>query len=142
MAYESFDNSNEITIYKQITPISCATTCAAMCVNKSPQTLRNDGFNLDWADWDGIAQEYGYSQFMSGISSFSGVIDILRGGYAAVVQVNTGDNEHWVVVTKFAGENSAPKSSNFTCADPWTGTTKSLSNAINYAGVYSAKYLY
>ena len=141
MAYEKFDNSSKIKVYKQITPISCATTCAAMCVKKSPQTLKDDGFDLDLADWEGIAQKYGYRTFLDGIDSFSGIIDILRGGFPAVVKVNTGKNQHWVVVTKFEGDNSAAVSSNFTCADPWTGTVKRLDKALNYAGVYITKYL-
>lgn len=42
------NNASKITIYKQITDVSCAATCAAMCVERSPATLQADGFNIDY----------------------------------------------------------------------------------------------
>lgn len=41
---------DEITLYKQPTPYSCAATCAGMCIGVSPQSLQNAGFNIDYAD--------------------------------------------------------------------------------------------
>ncbi|SDO14280.1 C39 family peptidase [Acetanaerobacterium elongatum] len=139
MAIAHYDQSSKITIYQQITNTSCAATCAAMCVNRSPETLQADGFNLGYANWSGIAQAYGYS-VTNGTASLSGILTILASGYPVIVKVNTGSNEHWVVVTAFTGEENSPAASNFTCADPWTGESVTLRYATRYNGIYTTKY--
>lgn len=142
MAYQSIDNASKITVYKQITDISCAATCAGMCVKKSPATLQAAGFNIDNCAWDAIAQKYGYHGFMLGRSSLSGVLDVLLGGMAAVAKIVDGDLPHWVVVTAFAGDNQSLSASQFTCADPWTGKVVKLDKATRYSGIYTVRYLY
>ncbi len=73
-----------------------------MYVNRSPQTLQAAGFNLGWADFPGIVRKYGYTS-TAGTASLAGILSILRSGYPVIVKVNTGENEHWGVVTRFAG---------------------------------------
>lgn len=135
----TYNRYSKITVYQQITTTSCATTCAAMCVNRSPETLQDDGFNLGWADWSGIARKYDYTTSgVYSISSLTEVLNVLIEGYPVIAQVNDGTNgssEHWAVIYKFSGNPSAPVASNFTCADPWTGDTRTLNNAINYSSV-------
>ncbi len=137
MANVSYDCSKKINVYKQITDYSCAATCACMCIKQSPRSLQSE-FDLDWADWDGIAAHGGMSNNF-GTDSLSGVIDVLASGYPAIVKVNNS-NDHWVVVTKFNGNDSSPVAANFTCADPWTGSTKSLSSATRYKDIYAVQY--
>ena len=130
-----YDRSGMIIVYKQITNNSCATTCAGMCVKKSPQTLKDAGFNLDWADWDGIAKKYGYTTEGVKIGSISDVFNVLKSGYPAISYINDGSNgklQHWVVVTKYKGDGLNMSASNFTCADPATGTTVALDKATNF----------
>ncbi|MCM1059783.1 MAG: C39 family peptidase [Eubacterium sp.] len=130
----AYDRSSMITIYTQPTDTSCAATCAAMCVKKSPQTLQNEGFDLGWADWSGIASKYGYSTNGWESAGLSNVLAVLKEGYPVIVKVNES-NPHWVVVTKYSGSATSPSASNFTCADPSTGKSVKLSSATRYSSV-------
>lgn len=130
----TYDRSSKINVYQQITDYSCAATCAAMCVKKSPQTLRNDGFNLDDANWSGIAAKYGYTATMTDPASLSNVLPILKQGYPVIVKVNDS-NPHWVVITKYTGDGTDVSENNFTCADPATGTIRALTSAARWNAV-------
>lgn len=131
----TYNRYSKIKVYKQITNTSCAATCAGMCVKKSPADLQDDGFNIEWADWNGIATEYGYStNGYYDINSLTEVVDVLAEGYPVIAKVNSS-NPHWVVIYKFVGNPAAPVASNFTCADPWTGTSVTLTNATRYSSV-------
>ena len=129
----SYDRSSKINVYQQITNTSCAATCAAMCVKRKPETLQNDGFDLGWADWGGIASKYGYSTNGWQNAGLSDVLAVLKEGYPVIVKVNE-TNPHWVVITKYSG-SSTPTASGFTCADPWTGKSVTLTSATNYSSV-------
>lgn len=138
----------KIQIYKQITDTSCAATCAAMCVKKTPSKLKADGFNLDYADWTGIAQKYGFDDFkqasISGMSTSEAlleVVELLRKGNPVIAKVNNTD-DHWVVITSYSGNTTEIFASQFTCADPWTGKFVTLSKATSYKGIYTLRYLY
>ena len=50
MAVYNINLDDEIELYKQPTSTSCAATCAAMCVKRSPETLKEDGFNLNYVE--------------------------------------------------------------------------------------------
>jgi hypothetical protein len=145
MAYYSYDNSKRINLYKQITPTGCAVTCAAMCVRQSPETLRADGFNINVVEnWNAIAQRYGYEKFIDGRNSLSGILDILIGGFPAIAKIHDGSggvSQHWVVITGYTGNTDQLSASQFTCADPFTGTFRKLSDT-SYSGIYSSKYLF
>ncbi len=136
----TYDRSSKITVYKQTTNNNCAGTCACMCVNKSPTTVANDlgDAALCPANWSKIANKYGYSIYPSTGSSsatISTVFSQLKAGYPVIAQVNSGTKEHWVVVTKYKGNGTDMSASNFTCADPWTGSTCALNKATNYSSV-------
>lgn len=66
--------------------------------------------------------------------SLTEVVDVLAEGYPVIAKVNSS-NPHWVVIYKFVGNPAAPVASNFTCADPWTGTSVTLTNATRYSSV-------
>jgi hypothetical protein len=60
-----------------------------------------------------------------------------------VVQVNNTDaKQHWVVVTKFSGDDASPSADSFTCVDPWTGTEKPLKSAENFQNIYKTRAFY
>lgn len=127
------DRSKLVTAYKQITNSSCAATCAAMCVNKSPETLKNDGIDLEYAMWSTIATKYGYKSTGPDSTSLKSIYNTLKSGYPVIVQVNTGSMEHWVVVTKYSGNSTTLSADDFTCIDPWDAKTKVLSSATRYS---------
>jgi len=130
----TYDRSSMVTAYKQITNTSCAATCAAMCVNKSQKTLQDAGFDLENADWSGIAAEYGYTT--SGVVSATSksALNILKSGYPVIVKINSS-TPHWVVITKYSGSSTTIDDANFTCIDPWDGTSKKLTKATSYSGI-------
>lgn len=139
MATNSYDVSNKINIYEQITKYSCAVTCACMSLKRSPETMQADGISLNWADWNNIADTYGYNVY-DGTASLKGVIEILKKGYPAITQVNTGNNQHWVDIISFDGDEDNPKAGDFECADPAFGDTRNLTKAGNYSSIYLTKY--
>ncbi len=130
----SYDRSSMINIYQQPTNTSCAATCAAMCVKKTPQTLENDGFDLGNADWGGIASKYGYSTNGWEYADLSDVLAVLKEGYPVIVKINES-NPHWVVITKYSGSSTSPSKDNFTCADPATGKSVKLTSAARWNAV-------
>ena len=107
------DRSKLVTAYKQITNSSCAATCAARCVNKSPETLKNDGIDLEYAMWSTIATKYGYKSTGPDSTSLKSIYNTLKSGYPVIVQVNTGSMEHWVVVTKYSGNSTTLSADDF-----------------------------
>ncbi|MDE7361425.1 MAG: C39 family peptidase [Oscillospiraceae bacterium] len=140
----------------KITPLTqknygeCATTCAGMCVNKTRDQLVADGFNMQWADWEGIGKEYEYTVDWLGRSDINGTYDglqkiynYLKAGYPVCVWINDVESTyHWVVVYKYSGNGTNFKASDFMCIDParsWTSTTRDrrLDLAVNYAGIYN-----
>lgn len=145
----TYSRYNKITPYTQITSYSCATTCAGMCVRKSPAELRDAGFDIDWADWYGIGNKYGYTVDWLGRADLSGkdalevVYNYLKNGYPVCVWINSNTSlSHWVVVYKYSGNGTNFKASDFMCIDParsWTSSTRDrrLDLAVNYAGVYN-----
>lgn len=142
------NNASKITIYKQITDTSCAATCAAMCVRKSPQTLQAAGFDLGYADWTGIAQRYGYDDFNkvdigeTEAESLLKIVDLIVEGYPVIAKISPDSAPHWVVVTTYSGDTANLGANQFTCADPWTGKFIRLSRATRYKGIYVIRYLY
>ena len=140
---------NKINFYQQITPESCAVTCAAMCVKQSPKKLQADGIKLDFANWSKIATTYGFEEFkdvsVTGLSTSKAllkVVDLLRDGNPVIAKINEGaKTQHWVVITRYAGSGTNPTSNQFTCADPYKGEFVTLSSAPNYVKIYATKYL-
>lgn len=135
----SYNVSSMITPYKQITSQSSATTCACMCVKHSPNEVQAAGFNLDYANWAGIGDKYGYSVTGPSSASLAQMFRILAGGHPVIVKINdTVSSQHWVVVTQYSGSSVASliSANNFKCVDPYDGLTKTLSSATNYTGVY------
>ena len=125
-----------INIYKQ-EGLTCGATCACMCVKQSPETVSAAGFDLSYADWSGIAEEYGYT-ISAGPSSnptFTTVYkNPLAKGLPAIVKINDGSDgeyEHWVVLVCCTGSDRNDSSS-YICADPWTGNYVQLDKATNY----------
>jgi hypothetical protein len=146
MATININRDSTITHYKQITATSCAATCAGMCVNESPQQLKNDGFNLESADWSGIATKYGYKLASNDSANYKTALTLMKdtasGGHACAVtvKVNNSDTEqHWVVINKFNGDDAAPAAANFTCVDPVDGAEKNLKDATNFMNVYKTR---
>ena len=145
----TYDRTNMITAYQQPFVGACATTCAAMCVNRSPATLENDKIDLGYAYWGTIASKYGYTLDPSSgpaTCTIREVFNGLKNGYPVIVKVNntalnsTYKYDHWVVVTKYTGKGESDLAiDNFTCVDPNDKTTKPLSSAACFTGVY--KYL-
>lgn len=145
----TYDRTNMITAYQQPFVGACATTCAAMCVKRSPDQLKSDGIDLGYAYWGTIASKYGYTLDPSSgpaTCTISEVFNGLKNGYPVIVKVNdttlnsTYKYDHWVVVTKYTGKGESDLAeSNFTCVDPNDKTTKPLSSAACFTGVY--KYL-
>ena len=143
----TYNRFNKITPYTQITSSGCATTCAGMCVGKSPNEHQNDGFNLNWADWEGIGRKYGYTVDWLGRTDLSGkdalkvVFDYLKAGYPVCVWINQ-TNPHWVVIYSYSGDGVNFNASDFMCVDParcWSTTSRlrRLDLAYNYDGVYN-----
>lgn len=137
----TYDRSSKITVYKQ-EPGKCAGTCACMCVKRSPSTVEKDipYYDPEHPDhtiiypvfWGTVAQKYGYTTEGVISGTISDVFNVLKSGYPVIAYVNDGKNgnsEHWVVVTKYKGNGTDMSESNFTCADPWTGTTVALDKA-------------
>lgn len=139
MAYVNYDRKSKITVQKQSTDYNCAKTCLAMCLNVSINTVMNS-FPGDYvSSWDAIAQAYGASGVLNKSPyNVQTIFNQLKAGNPVIVRVNSS-NEHWVVVYKYEGTDTAITASNFTCADPWYGDTRSLTNALNYAGVSMCK---
>lgn len=78
------------------------------------------------------ARGYGYTTEGVKNGSISDVFNVLKSGYPAIAYINDGSNgkrEHWVVVTKYKGNGLNMSASDFTCADPATGTTVALNKA-------------
>ncbi|MCM1059782.1 MAG: C39 family peptidase [Eubacterium sp.] len=137
----TYDRSSKIIVYKQ-DPYKCAGTCACMCVKKSPSTVEkeipvedtdNTGKTILLpVDWYTVANKYGYSTEGVKSGTISDVFSGLKSGYPVIAYVNDGSNgrsEHWVVVTKYKGNGTDLSESNFTCADPYTGTVVALNKA-------------
>ena len=143
MAGYNINLDDEIELYKQPTSTSCAATCAAMCVKRSPETLKEDGFNLNYVEsWNAIATRYGYTSFTAGKASLTEVFDLLCQGHPVIAKINEGaKTQHWVVITRYAGSGTNPTSNQFTCADPYKGEFVTLSSAPNYVKIYATKYL-
>lgn len=154
VTYNRYENILE---QSQTTPYSCATACAAMCVNKDLEgDLKADGFNINYADWYGIGNKYGYSVEWLGRADINGTTDglkkiynYLKSGYPVCVWINsTTSGTHWVTVYRYSGDGVNFKASDFDCIDParcWydpdhpedTTRDRKLSQAFNYAGVYN-----
>lgn len=143
------NNASKITIYKQPNKTGCAATCAAMCVRKSPETLEKDGFDISYVhSWDAIAQRYGYEAFKNVVAdsdekkALLQVVDLLVKGYPVIAKINDDTTwPHWVVITTYSGNTADISKSQFTCADPISGTFTGLRNT-RYTGIYTIKYLY
>ena len=143
MATVTYDVTSKITQYKQPTSTSCATTCAGMCVNKSPTQLKNAGFDLDYANWSGIASAYDYKVIPNDSASFANVLSYVKQGYPVVIKIadaeTYGDtSDHWVVIVKFEGMEINPQAANFTCADP-AKTTSSILCTLTSATLFNTK---
>lgn len=142
----TYDRSNMIMLLKQNTgDDNCAVVCAAMCVKKTLAELRAAGCNTSYAYWSTIGDAFGYTVPTGGAVSATKqkVFDVLKSGYPAIVKINDntiGLREHWVVVTKYTGSESNLEYSNFTCADPISGTFVALEKATNFDQFYL--YLY
>lgn len=143
----TYDRKSKILPLTQAYYGECATTCAGMCVKKTRAQLVADGFNMQWANWEGIGSEYGYTVDWLGRADLSGkdalkvVYDYLKSGYPVCVWINQ-DDPHWVVVYRYSGNGTNFNASDFMCIDPargWTEITRdrSLDSAYNYAGVYN-----
>lgn len=140
---------NRIKPQTQITSKSCATTCAAMCLNVDIEEIRNQGFNIDYTDWDGIAARYGYWAQWYGRDDLKGknalelVYYYLCQGYPVCVWINQDLSlSHWVVVYGYAGSGTNFKASDFNVIDParcWNKVTRDrrLDEAYNYDGIYN-----
>ncbi len=112
-----YNNRSKINVYNQITTESCAVTCVGMCTKRSPKELRDAGFDINWADWKGLAgDDYSYELNAGTIDD---VFVKLSLGYPVIAKVNEGDAQHWVVVIAYEGDGKDLSASNFTCADPW-----------------------
>ena len=139
MGYVSYDRSSKIDLHQQITNASCAATCAGMCVKKSPTDLQNDGIPIDFVNFGVIGTTYGYpwSGYLSP-QTLTRALNILSIGYPVIVKVRNGSNldQHWVVITKYEGLDTAVTASNFKCADPATGSIVTLSSATMYTDIY------
>jgi hypothetical protein len=120
-----------------------------MCVNVSPEQVKKDMpkefDNLVFAD---VATKYGYkckgpTDVPSPSAGYSAVVNLMKDtsakGLAAPVIVKVNDTEakqHWVVITKFSGDDTVPDLPDFTCVDPWTGTERPLKSATNYDRIF------
>lgn len=165
MAQVNYDQSDKILAQAQPTGDSCAFTCAAMCVNQTVNTLIADKFTPNNAQWAEIAAKYNYKLYPSVTTlatDFTKIINGLKGftdgttkipGSPVIVKVNDGtdpatgkqdeNKQHWVVVTKFSGDDAKPTADNFICADPYKYTAeKKLSAATRYTGLYNMRIYY
>lgn len=153
----SYNRYTKIKEQSQTTPYSCATACAAMCVKKDlEKDIQAAGFNIDYADWYGIGNKYGYSVEWLGRADINGesdglkkIYNYLKAGYPVCVWINsTTSGTHWVTVYKYTGDGVNFKASDFDCIDParcWydpanpsqTTRNRKLNTALNYAGVYN-----
>lgn len=59
-------------------------------------------------------------------NAYAMIKDFVNGG---LNDGSNGKSEHWVVVTKYKGDGLNKPASDFTCADPWTGTFVPLDKA-------------
>lgn len=133
-----FNAENLILLQKQEDPIGCAATCAAMCVYQTQAQFKKDGVSIQIADWDKIANMYGYYYVRNDNPSLKTVYDSLKEGYPILVQVNDGTHgskPHWVTVYKYTGTSTNGSNLNaadFMCADPNYGDKRRLNMATNF----------
>lgn len=142
----TYNRQSMITLYKFYYSDSCAYTCAAMCVNQSPQTIYEDGIvngiptiTPGYAQWTKIGNMYNYtvSSDPPAVGTLQDVYNELKAGYPVITKINdTTNGQHWVVVVKYTGTGSNLIDSDFTCADPQTGQIVALDKATNYDGIY------
>lgn len=134
----TYDCSKSIQLYSQPTVSICATICVCMCMGVTVQKVKDNCFNIDYiGNWTELASEYGYN--CEPISSsedvtYKKLFDILAVGYPIIVKVNNA-GLHWVIVTKYVGDDTSFSVNNFTCADPSDGSFKSLSSATRFSDI-------
>lgn len=133
---------NKITLYKQV-GLTCAATCACMCVNVDPNTVPSNW--MENAQWGAIGNLNGYSLAVNVLDyadsdvsqrpTFQSVYNVsLAKGLPAIVKINTGSLQHWVVLVAFSGTD-VNDPSKYICADPVSGDFVRLDQAINYGCV-------
>ena len=135
MACVSYDTSAKTLLYKQNKSDNCTVTSAGMAMKVPQATLIND-FPASKADWDGMKNKYGFSLTSDESTTLSKIIAILKTGWPVVTQINNSSEPHWVLITKFAGDDLYPQAANFICSDPATGTSVTLNKAARWANVY------
>lgn len=138
----NIDVRDKITLYKQIGQ-TCAGTCICMCINVDPSTVSE---LLDYVNWnDFCINDYTLvvSPDTAGKSlTFTSVYNnSLAKGLPAIVKINTGEYQHWVVLVAFTGTNLNDASS-YICADPATGSYVTLDKATYYGCVNNRFYNY
>lgn len=141
----TYDRSSMIKLLKQADgSLNCAVVCAAMCVKKTIAELEAAGLNTSFAEWQEVGDAFGYSALPGSaeVGTINNVFNVLKAGYPVITKINekVGELPHWVVVTKYVGNGAQLLYSDFTCADPISGSFVQLDKATLFSGIY--RYIY
>lgn len=133
-----FNALNLILPQKQEDSEGCAATCSAMCVCQTQSQFLKDGLSIDSAQWDKVAEKYGYTYEIDWYPTLKKVYNFLKEGYPVIVQVRAEGGSispHWVTVYQYTGNSTTGDSLNvadFMCADPFNGDLRRLNTAANF----------